>query len=93
MKKALIFSVIIAFIMIVAAPVLAGDLSASIDKISDGVTDVVKSPLALYDNTKIEMDEADNLLIGLLTGLIKAPFHMIKEAGHGVMKIVTFPID
>ena len=78
--------------MSIAAPVYAG-LDTKIDKLSKGLVDTVKSPLELYDHTKKSIDDADYKAVGLIKGLIEAPFHVIDKAGHGLLDVVTFPVE
>jgi len=93
MKKAMILAIAFAFCLGMAAPVLASDLPAPMDKLMNGMIDVVKSPLELYDHTKHEFDHNDNKAFGLLKGLIESPFHVVDKAGRGVIDIATFPIE
>jgi len=69
-----------------SAPVFA-DMPKQIDKLTNGVVDIVTSPLELI------IDEADHMPLGLLKGLVESPFHMVKKAGHGAINVVTFLID
>jgi hypothetical protein len=93
MKKLLCLAVVFAFVMSAAAPLYAADLPKPVDKLAKGTMDIVKSPLALYDHTKSEIDGADHKLLGFLKGAVTSPFHMVKKAGGGVMDVATFPIE
>lgn len=93
MKKAFSLIVIVMFVMGIAAPLYAADLPRPVEKITHGTLDVLQSPVVLFDHTKSEVVEADHKIVGLFTGLLTAPFHMIKKAGTGVLDIVTFPIE
>jgi len=55
--------------------------------------EVIKSPLVLHDHAKSEMDNADHKAFGLMKGLLEAPFHMVRQAGDGLLDIATFPIE
>ena len=90
MKKILILIVAFGFMASFIAPVYA-DVARSMDKLKGGVVDIVKSPLVLIDHTKKEVDGADYKAVGLLKGLIKSPFHMLKKAGKGALDVATFP--
>lgn len=92
MKKALIFGLALAFVFTFTAPIFA-DIPKSIDKLVKGTTDIVKSPIVLYDHTKKEIDGADYKALGLIKGLAEAPFHMVKKAGKGLLDVITFPIE
>ncbi|MCA9399620.1 MAG: hypothetical protein KC618_07715 [Candidatus Omnitrophica bacterium] len=93
MKKTIVFFIAFAFVMSVAAPVMAAGMEKPIKKFADGTIEVVKSPLQLVKHPKSSMDEADHKPIGLLKGIMHAPFHMLKQAGGGVVDMVTFPIE
>lgn len=93
MKKALLLAIAFAFVMSMVMPVMAADLPKPIDKLAKGALEIVKSPLALYDHTKSEMDHADYKLIGLFKGLLTSPFHMVKKAGAGAVDVASFPIE
>jgi len=93
MKKGFLLALAFVFVMSMACPVFAVDLNKSVDKFVDGAMEVVKSPMVLYDHTKDEMDMADHKAMGLLKGLLEAPFHMAKKAGDGMLDMITFPIE
>jgi hypothetical protein len=93
MKKVLCLAVVFTFVMSTAAPLYAADLPKPVDKLAKGTMDIVKSPLALYDHTKSEIDGADHKLLGFFKGAVTSPFHMVKKAGGGVMDVATFPIE
>ena len=93
MKKALCLAIAFAFVMSMAAAVYAADLPKPIDKLTKGTVEVVKSPLAIYDHTKKEMDHADFKPLGLFKGLVESPFHVIKRAGGGIIDVATFLVD
>ncbi len=71
----------------------AADLPKPVDKFAKGTTEIVKSPIELYDHTKKSIDSSDHKVFGLFKGLMMAPFHMVKKTGHGVLEVATFPIE
>ena len=93
MKKTLFVALAFAFMLSMAMPLSAAELPKEVDKLAGGVVEILKSPTALYDSTMDEMDGADHKALGLLTGLVKAPFHMIHKAGMGAVDVATFPIE
>ena len=93
MKKFIFLLTIFAFVFGMVMPVLASELPRPVDKIVKGTTEILKSPVVLIDNTKKEMDKADYIGVGLFKGLLTSPFHMVKQAGGGVIDIATFPIE
>ena len=92
MKRLFSLTVALAFLFTFAAPLHAA-LPRPVDKIKNGTMEVIKSPLELIDHTKKEVDSSKYKALGLVGGLAKAPFHMVKKAGHGIVEIATFPID
>lgn len=93
MRKTICLAIAVAFVFALAAPVFAMDIKTSVDKATEGLIEVVKSPLVIIDHTKKTYDDGDNKLFGLGKGLVESPFHMVDEAVHGLIKFVTFPID
>jgi hypothetical protein len=93
MKRAIALIVFMSFFLFLAMPAFAGELPKPVDKIVQGVTEVLKSPMALYDSPKAELDSHDNKVVGLFKGIVLAPFHLVDRAGHGLLKIITFPIE
>ena len=91
MKKILILIVAFVFMVSFTAPVFAA-MPKSVDKLKNGVTDIVRSPLEGIDTAKKEVDGADHKVIGLVKGLVKAPFYIAKKAGKGALDVATFPI-
>lgn len=93
MKKVLITTMILSFVLSVSVPAFAGELPQPIKKLINGTTEVLKSPLELFDHTKSEMDKSDQKIVGLFKGLLFSPFYVVKRAGHGIVDMVTFPIE
>ena len=63
MKRVSLLALAFVFMMSMACPVFAADLlHNSADKLANGTMEIAKSPLALYDHTKSEMDDADHRL-------------------------------
>ena len=92
MKRIFSFIAALTFLFSTTAPLFAA-LPRSIEKITHGVKDVVTSPMELIDHTKKEVDSSKYKALGLISGLVKSPFHMVKKAGKGIMDVATFPID
>ena len=63
------------------------------DKFSKGAIEVIKSPLVIIDHTKMSVDKSDHKAVGLFKGLLESPFHVVKQAGGGVIDMATFPIE
>jgi len=93
MKKALLFLGAFAFIASLASVAFATDLPKPVEKFSKGAVDVIKSPLIIYDHTKLRFDGSDAKPIGLVKGLVESPFYMLKKAGGGAIDMATFPIE
>ncbi len=92
MRKLLILMVAFTFVAAVVAPAFA-DFHGSMNKLTNGTVEIVKSPLAFYDHTKSEMDGANYKIVGLFKGLLISPFHVVAQAGKGVLDVATFPIE
>lgn len=93
MKKSFIITLLFAFVLCLAVPVGAAELPKPVHKFGKGLVEVVKSPIVLFEHPKAEMDAAEHKPLGLLKGAMEAPFHMIKKLGHGVIDMVTCPIE
>ena len=91
MKKVFILIVAFGFMVCFTASAFA-TVPKSVDKLKNGVVDIVKSPLEGIDTAKKEVDGAHYKAVGLMKGLIKAPFHIAKKAGKGALDVATFPI-
>lgn len=93
MKKLLVTTVALAFMLTVSAPLVSAEvMDRSVKKLADGTAEVIKSPLALVEKPMDGYKDHEYPLIGFTKGLLKGPFHTVKRAGHGVVDIATFPI-
>ena len=63
-----------------------------IEKLKNGLTDIIKSPLEVVDYTKAEVKDTKFLPFALAGGLLKGAFYMGKKAVGGAIDVVTFPI-
>ena len=93
MKKVSLLALAFVFMMSMACTVYAADMHKAVDKLANGTMEMMKSPLVLHDHTKSEMDAADHKVLGLMKGLLEAPFHMVRKAGDGLLDVATFPIE
>lgn len=93
MKRVSLLALAFVFMVSMVCTVYAADMHKSVDKLANGVVEIMKSPLALHDHTKSEMDAADHKILGFMKGLLEAPFHMVRKAGDGLLDVVTFPIE
>ena len=82
-----------AFVGSLASVAFATDLPKPVEKFTKGAVDVFKSPLIIYDHTKLRYDGKDAKPIGLVKGLVESPFHMLKKAGGGAIDMATFPVE
>ena len=92
MKKVLILSMALAFVVSMSAPVLASGLDKPIDKLTGGFVDVLESPMLIVKHPVDTMDK-DGKGVGLVKGLIETPFKIVTKAGHGAIDIATFPVE
>ena len=88
MKKIIALSAVCAVILAFSAPVGA----QPIEKLKNGLTDIIKSPLEVVDYTKAETKDAKFLPFALTGGLLKGAFYMGKKAVGGAIDVVTFPM-
>ena len=94
MKQVFILTLTFAFIVGMSSSVLAtGLMEKPIDKLSNGVVEVLHSPVTLIEHPMGRMDGDDMKPVGLLKGLLEAPFKFVKKAGNGVVDIATFPVE
>lgn len=63
-----------------------------IEKVKRGLTDIVKSPLEIVENVKMETKDSF-LPFGFSGGLLKGVFYMGKKLVGGVLDVVKFPIE
>ena len=93
MKQAFILTLTVAFVMGMVGSVFAIDLDRPMTKLSDGVVEVIHSPMVLIEHPMDSMDRGDSKSVGLLKGLLEMPFKFVKKAGGGVIDIATFPVE
>jgi hypothetical protein len=87
MKKLIAVAVVFAMVGMFSAPAYAG-----VDKLKTGLTDIIKSPLEIVDNTKAEYNSSTFKPFGVLGGLLKGTFYMGKKIVGGVVDVATFPM-
>ena len=93
MKKIMVLSVIMTFVVLFAAPLYASELPRPLDKLGHGLVDIVTSPLEIYHHTSDKVNSEDQKVLGFFKGLVESPFYMIKKLGGGVVDVLTFPIE
>ena len=91
MKRTLSF--MIATVVLVAFSTPSFAYPRPVEKLKDGVTAVIKSPLEVKDYTMAEAKDGSFLPFSLPGGLLKGSFYMAKKMVGGVLDIATFPID
>lgn len=91
MKRILSILIAVAVLAVVCTPSFA--YPRPVEKLKDGVTAVVTSPLEIKDHLMAEAKDGSFLPFSIPGGLLKGTFYMIKKAVGGVLDIVTFPID
>ena len=90
MKKVIALIVAVVFVFGMTAPIFA--LPEPVQKVKDGVVDIVSSPLEITNHIKAEYDAATFKPFGVMGGLLKGMFYTLHKAGSGVFKIVTSPL-
>jgi hypothetical protein len=91
MKRTL--SLLIASVVVVAFAAPSFAYPRPVEKLKDGVTTVIKSPLEVKDHVMSEAKDGSFLPFSLTGGLLKGGFYMTKKVVEGAIDIATFPID
>ena len=91
MKRTLSFMIATAVLVAFSTPSFA--YPRPVEKLKDGVTAVVTSPLEIKDHAMAEAKEGSFLPFSLPGGLLKGAFYMAKKMVGGVLDIATFPIN
>ena len=91
MRKTL--SLILVLVVLVAFSTPSFAYPRPIEKLKDGATDVITSPLLVRDHMVAETKSASFAPFGLISGLFKGGVYMTKKVIDGSWKIATFPLD
>ena len=91
MKRTFSFLTAFAVLVVLSTPSFA--YPKPVEKLKDGATAVITSPLEIKDHLMAEAKEGSFLPFSIPGGLLKGGFYMIKKMVGGVLDIVTFPID
>lgn len=86
-----IFSIIAVVILIcaVTAPVYADAMT----KFQDGAKQFFTSPMNIVDDIKEEYEASELKPLGVFGGMFKGLFNTAKDAGGGMINMLTFFID
>ena len=87
------FSFLTILVVLVAFSVPSFAYPRPVEKLKDGVTAVVTSPLEIKNHTMAEAKDGSFLPFSLVGGILKGGFYMGKKMVEGAVDIVTFPID
>ncbi len=91
MKRALATAMVFAFVLSLSTPVVFA-LPAPILKLKTGFMDVLTSPLEIKNSAVDEVKASHYNPLGLVGGILKGSFYMVKKSVLGVKEIVTFPM-
>lgn len=91
MKNMLSLILAVALVVVFTTPSFA--LPRPVEKLKDGVTTVIMSPLEVKDHAMAEAKDGSFLALSLPGGILKGGFYMVKQAVGGALDIATFPID
>ena len=91
MKRTLSFMIATAVLVAFSTPSFA--YPRAVEKLKEGVTAVVTSPLEIKDHAMAEAKDGSFLPFSLPAGLIKGGFYMAKKMVGGALDIATFPIS
>ena len=92
MKNILSMVIALAVVLVFSTPSFAA-YPKPVEKLKDGVTTVIKSPLEIKDHVMAEAKDGSFLPFSLPAGLLKGGFYMVKKMVSGALDIATFPID
>jgi len=90
MKKLTILAMACFLVLGMTSAALANDFG---DRFGDGIKRFVTSPAELITGPKDRMEEAEHAWIGLVHGILEAPFHFIHQAGKGLTEALVSPFD
>jgi hypothetical protein len=91
MKTKLICFLTVTLLAVCTMPVFAeGWDSASLERARDGAGTTLASPLQIPKNIGEEYQNAEFKPFGIIGGTFKGLFYMVKDAGTGIYKAVTF---
>lgn len=91
MRTILTTLVALAFVLSLATPIWA--LAQPIEKLKNGATEIIKSPIDFGINLKDTVMEHYTHPLRLLIGVVEAAGGMIKQVGYGAIDVVTFPVN
>ncbi len=93
MKKIMVFFISFIFVLSMSTLSQAADLPKPVHKLAHGAVDIATSPVEMFDHVKSSIDNSKCKVLGLLKGAVESPFYMLKKAGHGLVDVITFPIE
>ena len=91
MKRIFSFLTALTVLAVMSTPSFA--CPRPVEKLKDGVTAVITSPLEIKDHAMAEAKDGSFLPFSLPGGLLKGTFYMAKKMVGGALDIATFPID
>ena len=91
MKRTLSFLTVLAVMVVCSAPSFA--YPKPVEKLKDGLTAVVTSPLEIKEHAMAEAKDGSFLPFSLPGGLLKGGFYMAKKMVGGALDIATFPLS
>ena len=91
MKRTFLFLIALVVLVAFSSPSFA--YPKPVEKLKDGVTAVVTSPLEIRDHAIAEAKPGSFLPFSLVGGMLKGGFYMAKKMVGGALDIATFPIN
>jgi hypothetical protein len=88
--KTLTVIIAAAVLMVMTTPSFA--YPRPVEKLKDGLTAVVTSPLEIKDHAMAEAKDGSFLPLSLPSGMLKGTFYMGKKLVGGALDVATFPI-
>jgi len=89
MKRIVSLLLIGMLLFVMTAPAYADGES----KLKSGVKQIFTSPKIAYETIVEEKDASEFKPFGILGGICKGTFYMLKDAGQGLINVLTFFTD
>jgi len=89
-RKTIVIMIALAFILTYTTPLFA--IPEPLHKVKAGFVTILTSPLEVTNYATDEMETSSFKPFGLIGGILKGSFYMVKKATTGVVDIVTIPL-
>lgn len=86
------FTLVSILIFGLSSPVFAGDITLMGERVENGLTKILTSPVQFWSHPKEELNYYDNKWLGLGKGVVESPVHFSEQLADGVVEATTFVI-